>query len=359
MLWLPAVNLITNLTYKPRECYFNFDPAYIIMQDCIAYLLPMFVILGITIYILKVLHEANKRRKVMKRRRARIKNGQKGAVAAGSAPARLSILAQLRASLSSTTAHPASFYMREATTTDKYSNSELSFASEYASIMPDECHQLANSMNEPTSGEHLTLSAGSGNHPVHNNSRSKRPQSVSAVSLNETKQRVNVTAQRCNSAVENNKTGNLLNVSSISNDSLSRSSNSIRVVEDPQSPGGAQPKKSNIKFTVSNDSAASTNQVLLTAGNKVGRSLAELNSRKQTACSTASSGQKPGAPRIQQQISFNLKQQPCGCIKLNAYAKLYVIIATFCILWLPFCILWYKFYFQQKKNLFEAFFATI
>lgn len=26
--------------------------------------------------------------------------------------------------------------------------------------------------------------------------------------------------------------------------------------------------------------------------------------------------------------------------KLNAYAKLYVIIATFCILWLPFCVLW-------------------
>lgn len=35
------------------------------------------------------------------------------------------------------------------------------------------------------------------------------------------------------------------------------------------------------------------------------------------------------------------KIQNSSCtIKLNAYAKLYVIMATFCVLWLPFCILW-------------------
>lgn len=30
----------------------------------------------------------------------------------------------------------------------------------------------------------------------------------------------------------------------------------------------------------------------------------------------------------------------CPSFKVSAYAKLYVILATFCILWLPFCILW-------------------
>lgn len=74
LLWLPAVNLILNLTYKTRECYFNFDPAYIIIQDTIAYLIPMFIVLGITLYILKALHDTNKRRKLMRRKQMKKKS---------------------------------------------------------------------------------------------------------------------------------------------------------------------------------------------------------------------------------------------------------------------------------------------
>lgn len=46
-------------------------------------------------------------------------------------------------------------------------------------------------------------------------------------------------------------------------------------------------------------------------------------------------------------ISIQSKQETksrlkfiCPSVKVSAYAKLYVILATFCILWFPFCILW-------------------
>ena len=67
LLWLPAVNYIISLSFKNRECYFNFDPAYIIIQDTIAYLIPMIMILAITIYILRTLHYRNKSRKSFKK----------------------------------------------------------------------------------------------------------------------------------------------------------------------------------------------------------------------------------------------------------------------------------------------------
>lgn len=69
VLWLPAVNLIIHLSFKNRECYFTYHPIYIIIQDSIAYLLPLFIILGITGYILHSLHLRNKRRKRLKRRK--------------------------------------------------------------------------------------------------------------------------------------------------------------------------------------------------------------------------------------------------------------------------------------------------
>ncbi len=68
-----------------------------------------------------------------------------------------------------------------------------------------------------------------------------------------------------------------------------------------------------------------------------------LNSTKtmtfiQRMDSTASNSNADSLRRNKlQKISFNFKRKQ---LKLNAYAKLYVIIATFCILWLPFCILW-------------------
>lgn len=69
LLWLPAVNVIINLTFKNNECYFNFNPVYIIIQDSVAYLLPMSIILLITFYILKILHNRNKQRKLLKRKK--------------------------------------------------------------------------------------------------------------------------------------------------------------------------------------------------------------------------------------------------------------------------------------------------
>lgn len=68
-MWLPAVNLILYLSFKNRECYFTYHPAYIIIQDSVAYLLPMFVILGITGYILQTLRVRNKRRNQLKRKK--------------------------------------------------------------------------------------------------------------------------------------------------------------------------------------------------------------------------------------------------------------------------------------------------
>jgi hypothetical protein len=69
LLWLPAVNIIINLTFQKRECYFNYDPVYIILQDSVAYLLPMMIILAITFYILRTLHVRNKRRRQLKRKK--------------------------------------------------------------------------------------------------------------------------------------------------------------------------------------------------------------------------------------------------------------------------------------------------
>jgi hypothetical protein len=349
VLWLPAVNLIINLTYKPRECYFNFDPTYIIIQDTVAYLLPMFIILGITIYILKVLHEANKRRRVMKQRRDRIKGGHHKAgssgAGAGSSPPMLSLFERIRASFTAVAANntqqgpegSSRYYTREATTD---TNSEHSFTSERASVMPvvvgDEDRLRAPGIGGVGGGGGESLQK-----QRHAAFCSKRPHSIDPNRV-----------LSASASMPRNYSNKHLSALSVSNESLSKSSASVRNVSDsPSITVTAADKKHTL--AVSNESSTSANQALL---GKV--SLSEIIRKKKktiqavamltTQSPSLTNVNKAGGSgsRLQQQTSFNTgcttsrQTSPCGCIKLNAYAKLYVIIATFCILWLPFCILW-------------------
>lgn len=47
-----------NLNYKYGDCYFTFHPVYIMIQDLVAYMIPMLAILLITCYILHRLHQS-------------------------------------------------------------------------------------------------------------------------------------------------------------------------------------------------------------------------------------------------------------------------------------------------------------
>lgn len=51
-IWIPAIYYIMNLNYRNRNCYFTFDPIYILFQDILAYLMPMLAILITTFYIM-------------------------------------------------------------------------------------------------------------------------------------------------------------------------------------------------------------------------------------------------------------------------------------------------------------------
>jgi 5-hydroxytryptamine receptor 5 len=54
ILWLPAINLIIHFTYEERSCYFTFTLAYIIVQDIIAYIIPILSLLSLTLFIMYI-----------------------------------------------------------------------------------------------------------------------------------------------------------------------------------------------------------------------------------------------------------------------------------------------------------------
>lgn len=236
LLWLPAVNLIIDLTYKNNECYFNFDPRYILIQDSVAYLLPMSVILLITGYILKILHERNIRRTKLQKNRN--KNKSKS-------------LKNLN---------------------ENFSTSELSINSDCSTLDGDKMQQFASSSKTDKT-----------NFPIE--------------SLNETYfSSENVCESLVNKIVSTDQIS--------SRKILNGSSNfSKQLIMKPNS-GLRQTYNSNF----------STNCEVSFISSK---SLKDVDKESKTK---------------KKQFSFSLK--------LNAYTKLYAIIATFCVLWLPFCILW-------------------
>jgi hypothetical protein len=77
IVWLPATIIIINFSFKERECYFNYEPLYIIFQDFFAYMIPMAFIVSITIHLLQKLHTRNKRRKMNMNRKNRTINGER------------------------------------------------------------------------------------------------------------------------------------------------------------------------------------------------------------------------------------------------------------------------------------------
>lgn len=275
--------MIINLTYEPRQCYFNFDPIYIILQDTLAYMLPMFFILAITGYILKVLHAANKRRRLMKRRRARIQGSQS---------------AQLLSSMQDNAARNFNYNMAKALVAAGSSNIFTQ------SIAKDICeNELRNEeMCSVTSDREAGTSSRDESSvfkkasPLMNNSKrvidnSKQEEAPAAVTISTEVRKAQFLKK---------KTLTL----DLSMESLSRS-----ITLDSQ-----------INSRTERTSKAKVSE---------SHSLSELSKKGNSV-----------SRQVRHQLSHvggNLKRKR---FKLNPFTKLYLIIAAFVILWLPFCILW-------------------
>ena len=271
-------------------------------------------------YILRVLHKANKRRRIMRRKHMRVKNSQ-------SVSSNANYSAVPRSSGAGVNRASSSFYTR-----DTIESVSTSFTSE---------NNQPPAIADCSTNQHCRVSAGDKSQTCNNKSLSpnsfrKQPESHS--NANE--------RNHFSLSLLSPQTPSLLNVYA-SNESLSQPSAnfSLQIVEEQSisAVSGGQgntllpsisdrPQEKRPKIRYSHDVRPRKASAIATLALMSSKSCNELRSIRK-ASSIINMGP------VGQQISLNLKKKRFG-IKLNPFAKLYVIIATFCVLWLPFCILW-------------------
>lgn len=269
VLWLPAVNVIINLTFKNRECYFNYDPAYIIMQDTIAYLLPMLIILAITAYILKTLHVRNKRRRMMKRK----KNMHLP---------KLIMLERKKAALK---------------------NDDLDAAKNI--------QNLINRSENMSMGSELSLNTDDAAHTTSN--------------LNEI-----IIPNEC-IVTKNGKS-----IIATGKKSPATNAKKVSIKKKPSKPPAPPPMQNQFSTMSYVDSFSG----LVNGGESSYAGNGDNGGKNAADVTRISDENNSRTSRLRSKLKTKTTSCSISSIKLNAYAKLYIIIATFCVLWLPFCILW-------------------
>ena len=275
MLWLPAVNLIINLSFRDRDCYFTFHPVYIVIQDIVAYLIPMFIILGITAYILQTLHQANKKRKNMRKKNIKIKSNPK--------------------------------INKEPT----QKNSNLNNSNYLEAKSHHDNSSNAFSIINLKDSDRLSISGGSiSNSDIGNDIKI---QSFNIVYVNNSDESSMIqktsTSVSPASPATNLKSFNLKSPSKIKTASSPKTQSKIAYK-------AFSKQESKLSAGISN------NDLSLSA-----KSIHSFYSTEKLNLSCMT--------KIKSRVTLSKTK-----MKLNAYAKLYVIMGTFCVLWLPFCIIW-------------------